>query len=124
MLKTISIFAALVVLGAGAANAQQQEAVLKKLEVPGAGFDIVIAMPKSHTGATINYDKSPDALIVRLIGGELTLAFEGEAAMLKAIDTLQLSACAFHVESNDRKVSKPVALYVVPNGTTLTSATK
>jgi len=124
MLKHLSICAALVVLGTSAVNAQQQEAVLKKLEVPGAGFDIVIAMPKSQTGATIDYEKSPDALVVRLIGGELALAFDGEAAMLKAIDTLQLSVCAFHVESKDRKLSNPVALYVVPKDALLTSAAK
>ncbi len=124
MLKTISICAALVVLCTCAANAQQQEAVLKKLEVPGAGFDIVIAMPKSQTGETIDYSKSPDALVVPLIGGELALAFDDEAAMLKAINTLQLSAGDFDVQSKNRKLPKPIALYVVPNGTMLTSAAK
>ena len=62
MLKYFSICAALVALGSGSANAQQQEAVLQKMEVPGADFDIILAMPKSP-GVTINLGNSPDALV-------------------------------------------------------------
>ena len=45
MLKHLSICAALIAFTAGAANAQQKEAILQKLEVPGAAFDIIVAMP-------------------------------------------------------------------------------
>lgn len=56
MLKHLSICAALIALATGSVNAQQQEAVLQKMQVPGAGFDIILAMPKP-SGAT--YTRRP-----------------------------------------------------------------
>ena len=120
MLKHSLICAALVALGTGSVNAQQQEAVLQKVAVPGAGFDIILAMPKSP-GTTINLGNSPDALVAHLIGGELALSFDGEEKMLKALNSLQLPVCALHVDS---KASKPVAVYIVPMGETITSSSK
>jgi hypothetical protein len=129
MLKYISICAALVALGMGSLNAQQakqvqQEAVLQKIKVPGAGFDILLAMPKSPAGATINYGNAPDATIIYLIGGELALSFDGAEKMLQALDSLRLPACAFSVESKDGKSRKPVAVYIVPNDKTFSSLQK
>ncbi len=129
MLKHSLICAALVALGTGSVNAQyaqhaqqgQQEATLQKVEVPGAGFDIVLAMPKSQAGATFDFGNSPDATIIYLTGGELALSFDGPEKMLQALDSLQLPVGAFHVDS---KASKPVAVYIVPKGETLTSAKK
>src|SRR5215467_4957789 len=97
MLKRLSICAALIACVAGAANAQQREAVLRKVAVRGAGFDIVLAMPKP-AGAIYNLGSSPDALLVHLIGGELALGFDGAEKMLKALDSLQVPVCAFHVD--------------------------
>jgi hypothetical protein len=89
---------------------------LQKLEVPGAGFEIMLAMPKSADGATFNLGNSPDALLVRLIGGELALSFDSAEMMMKALDSLQLPVCAFHVESTDGRARKPVAAYLIPKG--------
>lgn len=108
MLKTISICAALAVLGTSAVNAQQQEAFLQNIELPGTGLDIVLAMPKSP-GTTINLAMSPDALIANLPGGTLALAFNSENEMLTARESLQRPACAF------RSQGEPVSVYVVPN---------
>ena len=113
MLKHLSICAALLAFGTGSVNAQQQEAVLQKVDVPGAGFDIMLAMPKP-SGVTYNLGNSPDALIVHLIGGELALGFDGAEKMLKALESLRLPVCAFHVESKDSKSRKPVSVYIVP----------
>lgn len=129
MLKYIPICAAFVALGTGSLNAQyaqhvqqgQQEAALQKVEVPGADFDIVLAMPKSQTGATFNPGNSPDAMVVYLTGGELALSFDGTETLLQAIDSLQSPACAFHVDGKDSAASKPVAAYIVPKGKTLAS---
>jgi hypothetical protein len=115
MLKHLSICAALLAFGAASANAQQQEAVLQKVTVPGATFDIILAMPKP-SGTTYNLGNSPEALIVHLIGGEMALGFDGAEKMLKALDSLQLPVCAFHVESKDSKSRKPVSVYIVPKG--------
>lgn len=121
MLKYISICATLLALGTGSLNAQyaqhvqqgQQEAGLQKIKVPGAGFDILLAMPKSAAGATINFGNAPDAMVIYLTGGELALPFDNAEKMLKAFDSLQLPACAFSVEGKDGKSRKPVAVYIV-----------
>ena len=132
MLKHLLICAALVALGTGSVNAQyaqhvqpgQQEATLQKVEVPGAGFDIVLAMPKSQTGATFDLGNSPDATIIYLIGGELALSFDGPEKMLQALDSLQLPVGAVHVDSKDREEGIPVAVYIVPKGKTITTSLK
>jgi hypothetical protein len=112
MLRHLSIWAALIAVATGSVNAQQQEAVLQKLTVPGATFDIILAVPKP-SGATYDLGKSPEALLVHLVGGELALGFDGEATMLKALESLRMPVCAFHVESKD-KPRKPVSVYIVP----------
>jgi hypothetical protein len=113
MLKYFSVSVVLLTLGSSLAQAQQQEAVLHRVGVPGAGFDIVVARPSS-SGATINLGRSPDALVVHLIGGELALSFDSEVRMLKALDSLQLPACAFQVDRVTGIPREPVAVYVVP----------
>ena len=113
MLKHLSICAALLTAAMGTANAQQQEAVLQRIAVPGAHFEIILAMPKSG-GVTYRLAKSPEALLLHLIGGELALGFDDEEKMLKALDTLQLPVCSFHVETKNSKNRAPVAVYIVP----------
>lgn len=125
MLKYFTICAALVVFGTGSVNAQQQEAVLHKLEVPGADFDIIVAMPKFSAGATIELRGQPDPLIVSLIGGELAMAVDGEVEqMFKDVGSLQFPIYAFQVERKGSKPSKAVAVYLVPKGDTLISSNK
>jgi hypothetical protein len=113
MRKYFPILAALFTGWIGSANAQQQEAVLQYVELPGAGFDIVLATPKSRAGS-INLGNSPDALVLPLIGKELALVFDDGWQMMEAIDSLQRPACTFHAESKDGKSTKPIAVYVVP----------
>ena len=121
MFKQLSICAALLVFTAGSANAQQKEAVLQRMEVPGAAFDIILAMPKPQ-GAIFDYSKSPDALVMHLIGGELALAFDGQEKMLVALDSLRLPVCAFHVEGKDCAPRDPVSVYIVAKGERRTTA--
>jgi len=113
MFKQLSIWAALLVFTAGSANAQQKEAMLERLEVPGAAFDIILAKPQPH-GAIFDYSESPDALVVHLIGGELALGFDSEEKMLAALDSLRMPVCAFHVEGKDPATRHPVSVYIVP----------
>ena len=47
MLKHLSICVALIAFGIGSASAQQREAILQKVEVPGAAFDLMLATPKT-----------------------------------------------------------------------------
>jgi hypothetical protein len=124
MFKYVAICAAFLAIGTGPLSAQQQEAVLQKIELPGAGFDILLAMPKTPAGAMINLGDSPEALVVHLIGGELALAFDGEEKMIKVLDSLQRPICSFHAESKDLKSPTPAAVYVVPKSEWFTSREK
>ena len=106
MLKHLSISAALIAFATAPANAQQ-EAILQKVEVRGTAFDIAVAIPKAH-GVKFDLGKTPEALVVHLIGGELALWFESHEAMLKALEWLRQPVGSFRAEG------KPVALYSVP----------
>lgn len=123
MLKLLSICAALIMSGTVSVSAQQREAVLQTIEVPGATFDIVLAVPKAPE-ATIDLGGSPEALVIYLIGGELALGFESWEQMLKAFDSLQSPVGTFHVKGNGSKLPIPVAVYIVAKGGTLVSAEK
>ena len=116
MLKHISICAALVFLGTGAVNAQQQQASLEHVELPGTGLDIVLAIPKSPA-STINLAMSPDALVMNLIGGQLALAFNSETDALQTWASLQRPGCAFQVQRKNDTAQTPIAVYVIPNHT-------
>jgi len=115
MLKHLSICAALMALATGSANAQQREATLQRMEVQGAAFDVIVAMPKPQ-GAVFALPASPDALVVHLIGGELALGFDDAEKMLKALGTLSRPVGALRVQSPEHRSSIPVAVYLVPAG--------
>jgi len=112
MLKPTSIATALTVFLAGAAHAQQREAVLRKIELPGLAFNLILAVPKP-AGTTFDLSESPDALLLHLAGGELALGFEREDAMLKALEALQAPSCA-PADSKASRSRMPVAVYFVP----------
>jgi len=121
MLKHVTMVGALLALGAAPVAAQQQEAVLQRMRVAGADFDVVLAIPKSPPRTLDNLNMSPDALIMHLTGGQLAVAFEDPREMVKAAESLRSSVSSFHCVSKD-SVSKdsksctPLALYVVPKG--------
>ena len=115
MLKHLSVSFLLTVFAAGAANAQQKEAVLQRLNAPGSSFGIILAMPKPH-GAIYEFSESPDALVLHLIGGELALGFDDAESMLRAAVALRRPFAALRLESPDHRLPIPVALYLVPAG--------
>src|SRR5262245_12942326 len=95
MLKQFSICAALVASGAGvvgiaagSAKVQQQEAILQAIEIPRAAFDLMVAVPKTPA-ATVDLERSPEALVMHLPGGRLVLTFETAEQMLMVFDTLR-----------------------------------
>jgi len=113
--KRLAICLALMAFAAAPADAQQKEATLKRLDVPGAAFAILLALPKPQ-GATFEFSESPDALLVHLIGGELALGFDDVESMLKAAGTLRQPLAALRLESSDHGLPIPVAVYLVPAG--------
>jgi hypothetical protein len=121
MFRYLAIFTALLALGSSLVQAQQQEAMLQRLEVPGAGFDLIVARP-SPSGATVNLGRAPDALVIYLMGGELALSFDSEERMVRALDSLQLPVCAFQVERASGALREPVAVYIVPKSQPTASA--
>ena len=86
MLKYLLIFSALLGLGAGAANAQDREAIFRKVSVPGASFDIVVATAKSDN-STGYYRGLPDPNVIYL-GDGLVTTYTSELAGILDFDAL------------------------------------
>lgn len=121
MFKQLSICTALIAFATGSANGQQREAILQKVEVPGAAFDLMLATPKTPA-VVIDLSESPDALVIHLVGGELALGFEKAEDMLKASEFLRSPVGAFHIRRDSSNARVPAAVYMVPKGHTLASA--
>jgi len=122
MLKHLTMFIALIAFGTAPVAAQQQEAVVQWLEVKGADFDIVLAVPKASSQQSYDLSESPEALIVHLVGGKLALGFEDPEKMLSALEFLRSPACAFQVETQDGMPPKPAAVYLVRSGERVSSS--
>lgn len=114
MLKQFSICAALVALGMGSANAQYREAVLQKVEVPAAGFDILLATAKPDGWRLEPHlDSWPWAPVVYLGDGLAHPITKELLRLTGGVDALTLPACSFQADDG-RGSPGPVALYVVP----------
>lgn len=119
MRKYLTIFATLIALGTGSANAQQVETTVQKMVVPGADFDIIIVLAKPN-GATFNPRGKPDPFVVYPTGDALAFAVDGEVEkMFAGVGSVQFPIVAFQV---DRKGSK-AGVYVVPKINTSTAKT-
>jgi len=111
MYKKLTIFAALLAFAAAPVSAHPLEAVLQRVSVSGAPFDIVLAMPKSPPKLMDDLNMSPDALLMHLTGDELIVAFEDAREMLTVAETLRSSMSNTHWVSKD---GAPFAVYLVP----------
>lgn len=76
-IRSLIYMAVATVIGAGAAQSQQREAVLQRIEIAGAAFEIVIAAPKPG-GASADYRATPDPNLVYLGDGNLVYAYTGD----------------------------------------------
>ncbi len=115
MLKTFSLgmTVAMFALTASPLHAQQQEAKLLKVEIPGQGFDLVFAMAKPD-GATSDFRRVPDPLVIYSGDGELAFAIDDNTlAMFKDVSAMSAQACTFRT-ANAADKSTPVSVYVVP----------
>jgi hypothetical protein len=88
MLRLLTIFSFFLVAGANPVQAQHQEAVLQRVPIPGAGIDLVLATPNSEN-IIYGLEETPDALVIRLHGGALILAFENVESMVQALEHLK-----------------------------------
>ena len=119
MLKYLSICIALVTLGGTPAYAQEREAALRTVHVPGMGFDIVLATPHPEGGAVPDLANTPETLVMHLHGGKLALVFDDPWEMVKAYDSLRTPVGAFEAPIRSGSAPEPVALYIVPKGDTI-----
>ena len=119
MFRQLSICVALTVAATGTLNAQQQEAVLRKAEIPGTNFYAVVATPKFPAGVTLNLRDQPDPTIAYIAGGALALSIDSEVEKLfKNFGSLLEPNCNFLADDKSNKLIKPIAVYLVPTGET------
>ena len=116
MLKQLLIVATLIACATGPANAQYRSAVLQKLEVPGASFDIVLATAEPE-GWTLDPRTQPDASLGGIVhlGDELVHALTED--FFRTFSNLRLlshPACTFHAEGKNSRPRTPVVVYMVP----------
>ena len=114
MLRLLTIFAMLLVAGTNPVQAQHQEAVLQRVAIPGAGFDLLVATPKSEN-IIYGLDETPDALVIRLDGGALILAFENVESMVQALDHLHKPIYSSWIMKRNDKSRMPISVYLVPS---------
>jgi hypothetical protein len=86
---------------------------LQRVALPGAGFDLVVAIPKSDN-IIYGLDETPDALVIRLHGGALILAFENVESMVRALDHLRKPIYSSEIMRNG-KSRMPISVYLVPS---------
>src|SRR5262245_1681671 len=123
MLKHLAVCAALITFTGNSVSAQPREAMLQKVEIPGATFDLVVAMPTAP-GAVLDLGESPDALVIPLAGGELALGFESAEQMLNTLDSLRSPVGAVHIRRDGADSPIPVTVYMVRKDGFLASAKK
>ena len=114
--KLLSVIVA-TMIGAGAAQAQQREAVLQQVELTNAGFNLVIATAKAG-GASGDYREQPDPNLVYLAPADLVYAVTGGRNDLAEHAIFMPPACSFQVDRKDFSGRTPVVIYVIPKGTT------
>ena len=108
MLRHLAISGALLVGAMIPADAQQREATLQRIEVPGAPFDLLIAAPKP-AGVIYDLAEAPDALLLNLAGGELAIGFERVDAMLKTLELVRTPVYFFGGRGHTA-----ITIYTVP----------
>ena len=108
MLRQLAISGMLLVGAMIPADAQQREAILQRVELPGVPFDLVIAAPKP-AGVIYDLAEAPDALLLNLAGGELAIGFERVDAMLKTLELVQTPVFSF-----GGKGRAAITIYTVP----------
>jgi hypothetical protein len=113
MLKGFTICATLLVLGIGSVSAQQHDIVVRKIEVPGADFDMVVVMSKAGAGITGGLsDQEP--LVASPTGD--WLAYATDCEIERIFGRSQSLIHGFRVERKEGEPSSAVHVYVVSKG--------
>jgi hypothetical protein len=114
MLKCFAIFATVLVLGLGSVSAQQQDIVVRKIEVPGTDFDFVVVMSKNPAGITSGLSDQEHPLVASPTGD--WLAFATDCEIERIFGRSRSLIHGFRVERKEGEPSSAVHVYVVSKG--------
>ena len=115
MLKCFAVCATLLVVGIGSASAQQpQDIVVRKIEVPGTYFDMVVVMSKDQAGATSGRSGQQSPLVTAPTGD--WLAFATDCEIERIFGSSRSLIHGFRVERQEGEPSSAVHVYVVSKG--------
>lgn len=114
MLKYLSVCVAVIGLATGGASAQQREAVLQRVAIAGAAFDLAVISVKPDA-PVLDLREEIDPLLVHVAGGELVLAYDdGAQSIFPQIESMLSPSCTFNVNGKTSVSRAPVAIYMVP----------
>jgi hypothetical protein len=114
MLKHIAIGITLLILGTSGAGAQGRGIVLRKMEVQGADFDIVVAMSKTQADGS-GHSGQEGSLVAGPTGDWLAFATDGDIERI--FGNGRSVVHAFRVERKEGEPSSVVHVYIVAKGT-------
>src|SRR5262249_19138116 len=112
MLRQLLIYPALVSLVIFSAPAHSQEVFLRKVEVPGANFDVVFAMLNPASTRTAGHGDQNNPLTVSPTAAEFAFALSGEIE--KATGGTGMPIHAIRLEIQGCKPANALNVYVVP----------
>jgi hypothetical protein len=116
MFRRFTMGAVFIAVGAGGLNAQPREGILRNLQLQSSDYAIVVAMPKSPAGTTIDLRNQPDPTVVYIADGRLVLGIDREVERtINDISALLYPSCTFDAAGQDSNSPKPIAIYVVRN---------
>ena len=114
MIKQFLMGAVFIAAGTVSVAAQQRDVILRKIQISGTDFDIVLAMSTPPAIPIFRLAVGKDPLVTYPIGGELAYAAPGEIEnMLREVDSSSMPTHAFRVEINGAG-SNALNMYVVP----------
>ena len=131
MSKLVSLFAALVLMGAAGITLAQQPAPaasnikrtpLQKVEIPGTNYETVTAIAEIVPGALAGRHTHPGPETGYVIEGDMVLLVDGQPPKpLKAGESYQIPAGAVHDVKAGDKGMKVMAVYMVEKGKPIAS---
>ena len=114
MLKCFAACATLLILGFGSVRAQQQDMVVRKIEVAGTDFEMVVVMSKAQADITNGLSEQETPLVASPTGD--WLAFATDCEIERIFGRSRSLIHGFRVERKEGEPSSAVHVYVVSKG--------
>ena len=132
-LATAFVGAILLTLVTGELVAQQQSpsgnstqtirrTLLRKVDVPGANYEVVFAMVEIASNVKVGRHSHPGTVFAYLLEGDYKLLLDGEPAKeYKAGETFEIAPGLVHDEQVGEKAAKALVVFTVEKGKPLAS---